>query len=247
MNIIILAAGNGHGDLQDKEYPLFLSELDGELIIERLARSCLSLAPERIMFAMRADDIRLHHVDGIIRLIAPSAKIVQIAGETRGAACTALLTIDYLDLDDEVLILNATDLLDVNLNEILQGFRSDVADAGTVIFDSLHPRYSFVRLEGGNQVVEAAEKNPISRNATAGFYWFRRAGDFVRACEQMISKDANVGGKYYVSLTLNEMLLAGQSVLAARIDPEQYHPIKSPRQLAMLEAVIEQLRGFHEA
>lgn len=247
MNIIILAAGNEHGDRQDKEYPLFLSELDGELIIERLARSCLSLTPQRIVFAMRADDIRLHHVDGIIRLIAPSATIVQIAGETRGAACTALLTIDCLDLDDELLILNANDLLDVDLSELLHSFRSDAADAGTVIFDSLHPRYSFVRLEGSNHVVEVAEKNPISRNATAGCYWYRKASDFVRACEQMISKDANVGGKYYVSMTLNEILLAGHTVVASRIDPAQYHPIKSPRQLAMLEAVIEQLRNFNEA
>lgn len=244
MNIIILAAGNEHSDLENKGYPLFLSELDGELIIEKIARSCLSLMPQRIIFAMRADDVRIHHVDGILRLIAPSATIVQIARETKGAACTALLTIDNLDLDDELLILNATDLLDVNLSELLQNFRLEGADAGTVIFDSLHPRYSFVRLEGSNLVVEAAEKNPISRNATAGCYWYRKASDFVTASEQMISKDVSVGGKYYVSLTLNEILLAGKSVVATRIEPAQYHPIKSPRQLAMLEAVIEQLRNL---
>jgi bifunctional N-acetylglucosamine-1-phosphate-uridyltransferase/glucosamine-1-phosphate-acetyltransferase GlmU-like protein len=246
MNIVILAAGNEHGDLNDRGYPLFLSELDGEMMIERLARSCLSLTPDRMIFAMRMDDIRSHHVDSIIRQIAPSATIVQVAGETCGAACTAMLTIDHLDLDGELLILNATDLLDVNLSDVLSGFRSDLVDAGTIIFDSLHPRYSFVRLEGGDRVVEAAEKNPISRNATAGCYWFRRAAEFVRSCEQMISKDANVSGRFYVSLTLNEMILAGRSVAASRIEPSQYHPVKSPRQLAMLENVIEQLRGYHE-
>ncbi len=42
-----------------------------------------------------------------------------------------------------------------------------------VTFESLHPRWSFVRRGGNGLVSEAAEKRVISRDAIAGFYYYR--------------------------------------------------------------------------
>ena len=52
-------------------------------------------------------------------------------------------------------------------------------DGGVIVFDSVHPRWSFVRVDKAGFVIETAEKRPISRLATAGFYYFRRGADFV--------------------------------------------------------------------
>lgn len=47
-------------------------------------------------------------------------------------------------------------------------------------------------------MVEAAAQRPISREATAGVYWFRRGGDFLDGAMAMIRKDAAVDGRFYV-------------------------------------------------
>lgn len=245
MNIVILAAGNDdvHSERAD-EYPLFLSEIDGEMLVEHLVRKCQDLAPARLLFAVKKEHLSRHHVDDIIRLMVPDAAIVEIAGHTMGAVCTALLLVDYIDLEDELLILNASDFVDADLSIIIQNLRDRGADGGTIIFDSLHPRYSFARLDPEGYVVEVAEKRPISRNATAGCYWYRSAQDFLAASERMIIKDAHVNGQFYVSQTFNEMVLENKVVLAERIDASQYHPVKSSRQVATLESILEHLRGI---
>ena len=56
-----------------------------------------------------------------------------------------------------------------------------------------------------------AEKQPISRNATAGLYYFRRGVDFVRGAERMLFKNASFSGEFYVAPVYNELILAGKA------------------------------------
>ncbi len=63
-----------------------------------------------------------------------------------------------------------------------------------VIFPDVHPRWSFVKCDADGNVIEAAEKRPISNLATEGFYYFGSGAAFVEAAEAMILKDASVNG-----------------------------------------------------
>jgi hypothetical protein len=73
----------------------------------------------------------------------------------------------------------------------------------------------------GDQVVAVAEKQPISRHATVGIYYFRRGLDFVQAAERMLLKHASVGGEFYVAPVFNEFILDGQ---ARRPLPDRRRP-----------------------
>jgi len=84
-------------------------------------------------------------------------------------------------------------------------------------------------------VVEAAEKNPISYDAMAGFTWFRRGGDFVTAAQAMLRKDAQVNGNFFISLTLNELILQQKKIGVVPIDARQYMPLKSRQQVMAYE------------
>lgn len=227
MKALLLAAGKHASTPEPDAYPLFLAEIEGKLIIEWIADGLRQLDDTSVIFAFRADDVRRLHLDSIARQLVDGAEVIEVAGETSGAACTALLAVDRLDLEDELLIANVSDLIDVDLGPVVQELRDAGADAGTVIFDSLHPRYSYVRMDDDGRVVEAAEKKPISRNATAGIYWFRRAAEFVEAAQSMIIKDTQVNGSFYISLTLNEMVLRDKDIRCVPIPAENYHPFKS--------------------
>lgn len=230
--MIVLVLGAGAAD--DAMPPLLLLENDGTLLVERLVRSCAPIA-SRIVFAARAEDILRHRIDRVIALAAPDARVVAINGETAGAACTALLCVQEIEPEHELLILSGNEFVDVDFAAVITDFRKRRLDAGVVVFPSIHPRYAHVRLEDG-LVVEAAEKHPISRHASAGFTWYRRGGDFIAAAQGMIRGDAQVDGRFFISLTLNELVLAGRRIGVHAIAAGRYHPLKSLRQMASFEA-----------
>ncbi|KRD63443.1 glycosyltransferase family 2 protein [Ensifer sp. Root278] len=231
MNIIILAAGERATEDSERIYPIWLGEVDGELVVERKVRALSKLQDPQFIFAFRAADIDAYYLRDIVGQMAGSPVVVSVKNETAGAACTALLCCDAVDMDDELIIASATDQLDVDYLPLVEEFKTRGADAGVLTFPSLHPRYSYVRAGADGWVTECAEKRPISRSANAGFYWFAKASDFFESLKQMIFKDAHVQGKFYICPALNEMILKQRKVLSIPLRPEQYHPLKSADQL----------------
>jgi dTDP-glucose pyrophosphorylase len=241
VNIMILAAGqkilnSGEG------YPFCLTEFDGKPIIQHLSERCLTLNPSKVIVALQEEDVRKHHLDDIVLLLMPHVQVIKIQGQTQGAACTALLASKYIDSDEELLIINGNELLDINFSDVLQNFHTKGLGAGVVVFNSIHPRYSYVRVDATGQVTEAAEKRPISRQATAGFYWFGQGRLFVEAAKNMIRKRASVNERFYICPTFNELVLRQIRIGVHAIDAVHYHPLKTERQVERLEAVIERSR-----
>jgi hypothetical protein len=233
MKALILGAGSL--PIDPDVTPLWLLEHDGMLLVERFVHACAAIDAE-LVFAVRAQEMKRWRIDSVIALAAPGAALVPITGDTAGAACTALLCVQHIDPDAELLILNSNEYIDIDYAAPIQDFRARGLDAGAIVFPSIHPRYSYVRLDTEGLIIEAAEKNPISRHATPGFTWFRRGADFITAAQDMIRKDANVDGRYFISLTLNEMVLRQKRMGVFEIDAKRYHPLKSPRQRSSFEA-----------
>jgi hypothetical protein len=232
MTVLFLGAGAA---ADASEPPVWIAEHGGGLLVERFVEACVGLEA-RLVFAVSAGDIRRFHIDDIIRLAAPGARVVPIAGQTLGAACTALFCIEEIEPEGELLLLNSNEILEVDYAEPVRDFRARKLDAGAVIFPSLHPRYSYVRLDEDGFIEETAEKRPISRNAMAGFTWFRRGADFIAAARDMIAKDAHFDGRFYISLVFNELVLRQRRMRTYAIDAKQYRPLKSRRQIDLYEA-----------
>lgn len=234
----VLVLGAGEFVRTDSNYPAFLNELDtGELVIEKIIASLRLLNAAHYLFAFRQEDVRCYRLDNVIGRLMPGARIISIAGSTRGAACTALLAIDDVEQDHELLLVSANELLEVSLPTIVRRFRSLGWAAATLTFRSVHPRYSYVAVDAEGLVVEAAQHNPISLHATTGMFWFARAGDFFEAAQAMIRKDISHNGEFFIAPVLNEMILKHRTVGHLPIEPKQYRPLKSVRQIAEFENV----------
>jgi hypothetical protein len=235
MTMRVLILGGGGTPTSADAVPVWLAENGGEILIERFVRICAPLNAKMI-FAVRAPDIKRFRIDSVIALAAPGSAVVPIAGETQGAACTALMCVPQIDPADELLILNANEFLDIDYAAAVEGFRRRGLDAGVVTFPSIHPRYSYMLLGDDDLIVEAAEKHPISRHATAGFYWFRRGADFIAGAQDMIRKDAQVDGRFFISLVFNELVLQQRRMGILEVESRHYHPLKSTRQVSVYEA-----------
>ena len=225
MNIIIPIGGPNRID-NETQYIKSLQEIESKTVLQYVFESLQDIKVDHFVVVVKREDANKYHLDNIVRLLRPEAEIIIAEGETYGAACTCLLAIDKLDLSQPLLITGSDQLFTVSPQNFIDTFENAGYDAGTVIFDDVHPRWSYVKLDEDNMVVEAAEKRPISRNATAGFFYFKTASLFVDAAMKMISKNANVDGAFYVAPTLNELILAQKSIGTYRIDKAQYYSFR---------------------
>lgn len=240
MNILIPMGGSDeafrkHGYTYAKP----LIEIAGRPLVQHVFDPLRQVPGGRAIFVIRKEDDLRFYLRDVLRLLDPSVEVIRADGPTAGAACTALLAIELIDNDDELLIANADQILDFDLVQTLQRFRARSLDAATVVFDSVHPRWSFVKTDAEDMVIEAAEKRPISRNATAGVYYFRKGCFFVEAAKAMILKDANVNGGFYVCPSLNELVLGQKRVGVERIGREHYISLATPQAVEEYEQSLK--------
>lgn len=216
-----------------------LIEIAGQPLVQHALAPLQKARPSRIIFVIRKEDELRFFLRDVLRLLEPGAVVIRADGPTAGAACTALLAIEHIDTDEELVIANADQVLDFDLAEVIDRFRARALDAATVVFDSVHPRWSFVKTDADGMVVEAAEKRPISRDATAGIYYFRKGRFFVEAATNMIRKDASVNGGFFVCPSLNELVLAQMRVGVERIDRSRYISLATPPAVEEYEQVLK--------
>jgi dTDP-glucose pyrophosphorylase len=234
MNLIVLMAGPS--DLfqnVNQKYPKFLIEINGRTIIDRVVENLTPLYTycDNIIFIIKKSDSQKFHLKNVIHLLVPQASVVEVNGETAGAACTSLLAIEHLDDDQLLIITNGDQIIDTDYLDILGAFKDSEADAGTVVFESIHPRWSYVKVSDDGNVIESAEKKPISNIATAGFYLYKKASMFSKFTKKMIMKDANVDDIFYICPVFNEMVLEQKIIKTFTIKPQQYHSFMSPEML----------------
>jgi dTDP-glucose pyrophosphorylase len=67
-------------------------------------------------------------------------------------------------------------------------------------------------------VVEVAEKKPISDIATVGIYYWKNGSDYVKYAEQMISKNIRVNNEFYVCPVFNEAINDNKKVKTFNIE-----------------------------
>jgi len=234
-NILILAAGQTLQVDPNGTYPACLTEISGVSLLERIVRGTCNIEDSRYTFAFRKADIEQFHLDSIASLLSLGSKIVAVSEPTKGSACTALLASCQLPQEGALLILSANEFVDLDLAEVVADFFSRDLDGGTLIFRSVHPRYSYVRLDGEGFVTEAAQRNPISQNATAGVFWYRSTRSFCSAAMAMIRKNSSVGGDFFLAPVFNELILDHRKVGVFPLDKDSYHPLKTARQAQRFE------------
>jgi NDP-sugar pyrophosphorylase family protein len=232
LKIIIPLAGTS--ELFEKAgffYPKPLIEINGtpmiQLVIERI--NAIKI-PHQLIFILREEDVLKFHLDNTLKLLSPNCDIIKLKNDTKGALCSILMAVDKIDPNDSLLILNGDQIIDSDFGQIINYFNENQTQVGIVTFKSIHPRWSFAKIEN-NQVLQTAEKNPISENAIAGYYYFKNADDFFNCAFECILKDVQLDGKFYISPVINEYILKNKKVLNYSIETNKYHSFYSPQMI----------------
>lgn len=232
LSILILAAGQHE---PDDTTPVYLAEHGDTTVLELIFEKCAALNPTDIAICLLKSDILRSNVDRVAKLLYPDVKIIEIERDTGGSGCTALFGACQLPPQNELMIVSANELINVALETALNDFRERQLDGATLTFHSKNPRYSFVKMDEHGRVVEAAQQNPISTNATVGLFWYAQAGYFVEAAKQMIIKNAKINDRFFIAPAFNEMILSEKHVGMTPINKSDYSPLKTPAQRKLFE------------
>lgn len=217
LRILIPMAGKGSRfSEQGYVFPKPLVEINKkpmiQVVIENLNIEC------EYIFLVQKEHIEKYNIDRMLSLIEPNCKIIELDGITEGAACTTLLAKNLINDDRPLLIANSDQYIEWDPNEIMYSFINKEVDGGILTFEATHPKWSYAKTDETGYVVEVAEKNPISNNATVGIYYWKKGSDYVKYAENMINKNIRVNNEFYVCPVYNQAIQDNKKIIIENIE-----------------------------
>lgn len=237
MNVLIPMAGEGSRFAREGyTFPKPLIDVNGKPMIQRVVENLGFDA--KYIFLVRKEHLEKYQLETLLRAItANKCEIVIVDGLTDGAACTALLAKKFIDNDRELLIANSDQVIEYSIDNFNAMRRFMSVDSIVFTFKSLHPKWSFAKVNDHGVVVQVAEKNPISDTATCGIYYYRRGSDFVQGAEQMIRDKKRVNNEYYICPVYNELIDDGKILVPFYV--HKMHGIGTPEDLRAYLKYVE--------
>ena len=238
MIVVLPIAGEIFFKNEEYVFPKPLIDIKGKPLIQYVIEGLSSIqGVTRYVFVVKEELCSKYNLDYTLRLLTKNTEIIKIKSDTKGAVCSILLAIDKIKEDEEVLIVNSDQVFKTDLEKPLSFFRDEEVGAGVITFDSIHPRWSYVLTKESNDVFQAAEKKPISRNAIAGFYYFNKFSTFYNAAYRSLLTEDTFNSSIYVSSVVNQVILQNQIVKHYQIQNDEFVTFYSSQKLKEFEKV----------
>lgn len=151
---------------------------------------------------------------------------ITLDGYTDGQASTAVCADSKIHAEESVAIYNIDTYIE---GGILSPNHLD-SDGVIPVFIADGERWSFVREEDG-LVVDVSEKNKISNNATAGFYYFDRWRDFINAFNSQSGSVEDEYGETYIAPLYNYLIENDKEIRTHEIAKDAVHVLGTPDDL----------------
>lgn len=126
----------------------------------------------RISLIICKEDQISEKVEKCLKQTTWNYQIIEIDKRTQGPAETLFHSKNHINHDLPLLS------LDCDLYFSCQSFFKEIVNGKDHLlcyFNSTQPRYSYIKTDTSSQVIDIAEKNPISDKALIGAYFFRQA------------------------------------------------------------------------
>ncbi|ARR01040.1 sugar phosphate nucleotidyltransferase [Campylobacter porcelli] len=188
INILVPMAGKSYffDDKQDG-FPKPFIEICGKTMLEHFILNYQNIDNKRFIFIIQDDENRKFGLEDAINVLTNNkSQVLVLKNQTAGMACSALMATEFIDNDTPLIIANMDQIFELDLNLDIE--RLSNFDAGVLSFENIHPRFSYIKCDEFDNIVQASEKKQISKNAIAGFYYFKKGSDFILAAKNMIKK-----------------------------------------------------------
>ena len=221
MHIIVPMSGVGQRFV-DAGYkdPKPLIVIDGKPIIEHVCD--LFTGEDKFTFICNSRHLAETNMREVLLRIRPNANIVEIPNHKKGPVY-AVTCIENLIDDEEEVIVNYCDFGTYwDYKDFLKHTRERNADGAIPSYKGFHPHmlgstnYAFMR-DDKQWMLEIKEKEPFTDNrmeeyASNGTYYFKKGSYVKKYFNELMEKDINLKGEFYVSLIYNLLVEDGLKV-----------------------------------
>ncbi len=217
-NILIPMAGQGlRFSRANYVFPKPLIEtINGKPMIQ-LVVDCLGLEGHYIYLVQR-EHLEKYNLKQMLNLITPGCEVIIVDRLTEGACCTTLLAANLIDSDKPLIIANSDQYIEWKPDEFFYLMNNQTVDGGILTFENTHPKWSYAKVNDDGFVTEVAEKNPISKHATVGVYYYKHGSDYVKYANQMIDKNIRVNNEFYVAPVFQQFIDDGKRIKIYDVD-----------------------------
>jgi NDP-sugar pyrophosphorylase family protein len=239
MKIIIPIAGNEFFEDSDFIYPKPLIDVNNKPLIEYVFDNLKEIEGDnQFVFIIKQSLCDKYNLDYTIKQLMDNPLIIKLKGQTKGAVCTVLMATDKISVDEEVIVVNSDQYFLENINKAVDYLRTNKAEGGVITFNSVHPRWSFALLDKKNRVLQTAEKRSISKDAIAGFYYYKKFKYFIESASNSILNEDYYDDKVYLSATINQLILQNKKVVAYKIKNKNFISFYTPQKISEFERLI---------
>jgi len=216
VNIVIPMAGEGKR-FQEAGYsfPKPLIEVKGKMMIEWAIKSVPEFDDTKFIFLVRPG----FPWESVFSKLVKNFKVIEVKEVTEGALCTCLLAREDIDAYEELMIVNSDQYVKWYSYAFFEQIKRGQYDGGILLFNSVHPKWSYAEINEEDDIVtRVAEKDPISRHATCGIYYFTRGSDFVAGADSLIKKNIRFNNEFYVCPVYNEMIAIRRKIMPFHVN-----------------------------
>jgi len=215
MHIVIPMSGMGNRFVEaGYKVPKPLIVVDGKPIIEHVCD--LFPGEDKFTFICNSKHLNETNMYQILKKIKPEANIIEIPNHKKGPVFAVSFVSNLID-DDEEVIVNYCDFGSYwNYESFLIHTRNRDADGAIPSYKGFHPHmlgstnYAFMRDEK-QWMLEIKEKEPFTENrmqeyASNGTYYFKKGSYIKKYFNELMTRDINLKGEFYVSLVYNLLI-----------------------------------------
>lgn len=199
--------------------------------------SMLSLSDffkEEFIFVVRREILDMDFLNTVCRGLGISNFEVKVLETvTDGQATTAYLADEFIAEDESCIVYNIDTY--VKPNEILKSEIKDEFDGFIPAIEAEGERWSFVKVDETEKVIDVAEKVPISNLATIGFYYFKKWKVYKQIYEQNKSSIIKDSKEVYIAPMYKQMINSNMNIGIKKLDAAFVKILGTPEEIEVFD------------
>lgn len=226
---LITAAGDSRSAFVGAGFdePKSLMKVEGIALINRAIESYRHPSGALVV-AINKQENEQFDLDREVSERFKDASIVAVDSSVQGALATAVIASESLDLEAPLVVSAGDSIVEGGVADHIESLMANSSDAGTVVFESSNPRWSYINIGGHGNVLQVTEKSVSGPYATIGCFYFRSTALFLEAAKWVFLNNARVNGNFYVSTSLNYLISKGMSVNFQLVSRRSYRSFSRP-------------------
>jgi len=245
MKILIPMAGIGNRFVQaGYTDPKPLIRVNGRRIIEYILD--LFEPDDEIHFICNETHLAETNMRQVLSELRSDAQILEIKNHKKGPIYTIMPFIERVKNDEPVLVCYCDNPFLWDKKHFVKYVKENNLDGCILTHSGMHPhtlnstKMAFLKTEK-NVMLEIKEKecytnNPMNEHASTGAYYFRTGALMKQCFEDVINKNINYNGEYYVTLAYNSLVNEGARI--GYYDTEFVTVFGTPQEVESFEAWV---------